>query len=97
MSKICCDETFDLKIFDEKGYDSGKLYVEFVRKIIEHVRKKGKKVMMWSDVLLHHPEVINEIPEDIYFLNRDCGSNPLEKNISLMAEYGFKHSPFRLK
>lgn len=121
---ICCDETFDLKVFDEKGYDSGKLYVEFVKQIIEHVQKKGKKVMMWADVLLHHPEVIDQIPEDTCFLNWDYFATPSEnniikfkemgraqivcpatwtwnrlcenvdiseKNISLMAEYGFKH------
>ena len=121
---ICCDETFDLKVFDNMGYDSGKLYVGFVRQIIKHVRQTGKKVMMWADVLLHHPEVIDQIPEDICFLNWDYWATPSEdnimkfkemgrtqivcpatwtwnrlcenvdiseKNISLMAEYGFKH------
>ncbi len=118
---ICCDETFDLKIF---GDEAGKLYVQFVKKIIDHVKSKGKKVMMWADILLKHPEVIEEIPEDIIFLNWNYGANPPEenmlkfkelgrkqivcpgtttwnrfcerveveeKNISLMAEYGYKH------
>ena len=38
---ICCDETFDLKAYDDMGYDSGKLYVDFVKKIVEHVQQDG--------------------------------------------------------
>jgi len=118
---ICCDETFDLKIF---GDEAGKLYVDFVKKIIAHVKAKDKKVMMWADILLKHPEVIEEIPEDTIFLNwnyqaappeatvvkfKELGRKQIvcpgtttwnrlcerveveEKNISLMAEYGYKH------
>lgn len=118
---ICCDETFDLKIF---GDEAGKLYVDFVKKIIDHVKAKGKKVMMWADILLKYPQVIGDIPEDIIFLNWNYNAAPPEgdvvkfkelgrkqivcpgtttwnrfcervdveeKNISLMAEYGYKH------
>ncbi len=85
---ICGDETFDLKVFDNMGYDSGELYVGFVRQIIEYVRQKGKKVMMWADVLLHHPEVIDQIPEDVCFLNWDYGINPSEDNVIKLQEMG---------
>lgn len=121
---ICCDETFDLKRYAEEGYDVGRLYVDFVKQIINYVEQKGKKVMMWGDILLEHPEVINELPEDVCFLNWDYGKNPSENkvevfakldrkqivcpgtsiwnrfcetveteesNISLMAEYGYRH------
>ena len=49
---ICCDETFDLKVFEEQGLDVGKVYVEFLQKIIKYPEQKGKEVMMWADVLL---------------------------------------------
>lgn len=121
---ICCDETFDLKVYDDMGYNSGKLYVDFVKQIIAHVKQNGKKVMMWADILLKHPETIGELPEDICFLNWNYDMNPPEekilqfsklekmqmvcpgtstwnrlcenvemeeKNICLMAEYGYKH------
>lgn len=122
---ICCDETFDLtRRYEESEHDPSKLYVEFVKKIIAHLKSKDKKVMMWADILLKHPETITEIPDDIYFLNwfyrldppedtiirfkelgrkqivcpgttiwnRFCeGVKVEEENISLMAEYGYKH------
>lgn len=72
---ICCDETFDLKCYGEEGYDVGRLYVDFVKKIIDHVEKKGKKVMMWADIVSEHPETIEELSDDILFLNWHYGDN----------------------
>jgi hypothetical protein len=72
---ICCDETFDLKCYGEKGYDVGRLYVDFVKKIVDYVQKKGKKVMMWADIVSEHPETIAELPDDIWFLNWHYGDD----------------------
>ena len=66
---ICCDETFDLKRYAREGMDEGQIYVDFVKKILNYVRGKGKKVMMWADILLEHPEVIPQLPEDAMYLN----------------------------
>lgn len=85
---ICCDETFDLHSYDALGMDSGKIYVEFVKKIIACVQKQGKKVMMWADILLKHPETIDQIPEDICFLNWEYGANPQEEQIIRLAHSG---------
>lgn len=85
---ICCDETFALHSYDALGVDSGKLYVEFVKKIIAHVQKHGKKVMMWADILLKYPETIEQIPEDICFLNWNYKSNPPVENIIRLAKTG---------
>lgn len=83
---ICCDETFDLHSYDAMGVDSGKLYVDFVKKIIACVQKHGKKVMMWADILLKYPEIIDQIPEDICFLNWSYRADPSEENIIRLAE-----------
>ncbi len=76
---ICCDETFDLSVLC--GENTGEAYAEFVKKIISHLKSKGKKVMMWADILLQHPEFIEEIPEDTYFLNWGYDANVDEKSI----------------
>ena len=86
---ICCDETFDLQLMDPE-LDAGKLYVDFTKKIIEHVQSKGKKVMMWADVLLEYPECIDEIPEDIIFLNWDYEVDTPEEKIRKFSELGRK-------
>ena len=76
---ICCDETFDLKNGKHKDQDTGKLYIDFVKKIIAHLQSKGKKVMMWADILLQHPETIEELPEGVEFLNWKYNEEPAEE------------------
>ena len=83
---ICCDETFDLEKLAEVGEDPGKLYVDFVKKIIDHVTGKGKKVMMWADIALKHPEQIPELPEDTVFLNWKYSQEPPEALFSALSD-----------
>ena len=87
---ICCDETFDLKTLENQ--DVGKVYVEFVKKIIDHVRGSGKKVMMWADILLEHPEVIGDLPEETMFLNWYYNPIPeqMSDKVSRFAQSGRK-------
>lgn len=75
---ICCDETFDLQEGKHKDEDTGRLYIDFVKKIIAHVQSRGKKVMMWADILLQHPETIQELPEGVEFLNWAYRAEPAE-------------------
>ncbi|MDF2698688.1 MAG: hypothetical protein K0Q49_244 [Haloplasmataceae bacterium] len=87
---ICCDETFDLgkgkskNLAEELG--NGKLYVDFLNKVIEIVRKHNKTVMVWGDIIAKHPEYINEIANDVIFLNWDYTKNPNENRIKLFSE-----------
>ena len=83
---ICCDETFDLEIGRHKGMDTGKLYTDFVLKLIEYVQSKGKKVMMWADILLKHPEQVTNLPKDVIFLNWDYAPEPKKSKIAVFAE-----------
>ena len=88
---ICGDETFDLKDFAEKSsgkLDEGELYIDFIKKIISHVSSKGKKIMMWGDILLHHPERIDDLPADTLFLNWDYAKEPNEENVKVFAKSG---------
>lgn len=85
---ICCDETYDLAVYAEQGYDEGRLFVDFVKKLIAHVTGRGKKVMMWADILLQHPEVIDELPQDVCFLNWEYSTVPAEDKITRFAQMG---------
>lgn len=79
---ICCDETFDLKEYEKQGKDVGKIYIDFVKQIIDYVMQKDKKVMMWADILLKYPETINVLPDNICFLNWNYNKEPNEENVS---------------
>ncbi len=86
---ICGDETFDLKHYGE-NMDVGKLYFDFIQKIIGVVHSKGKKVMMWADILLKHPEFLERMPGDICYLNWDYAKEPPEEKVKTLADMGKK-------
>lgn len=86
---ICCDETFDLDRYLECD-DPGKVYADFVKEIISVVRQQGKDVMMWADILLKHPEVIDDIPDETVFLNWFYRVPVPEDNIEKLAKMGKK-------
>jgi hypothetical protein len=91
---ICCDETFDLgkgrskKLNEELG--TGKLYVDFLKKIINIVKGYNKEVMFWGDIIIKHPEYINQIPNDVICLNWDYGDTATEDNTKAFFEAGMK-------
>jgi hypothetical protein len=67
------DEPFELgrgkskAAVEEAGV--GAVYWAFVAKLIEHLRTHGKHAMLWGDVLIHHPELMDRIPRDAVFLD----------------------------
>lgn len=91
---ICCDETFDLgkgknrELAAKVG--TGRLYVDFLSKIISIVKGFGKEVMMWSDIILKHPDLMEEIPDDIIFLNWAYEADVTEKDTKTIALAGKK-------
>ncbi|MHC4874162.1 MAG: glycoside hydrolase family 20 zincin-like fold domain-containing protein [Planctomycetota bacterium] len=78
---ICCDETFDLGKGRNKekadNLPAGKLYIDFLLKIMKAVRKEGKTPMYWGDIVLHHlaPELRKALPKDAIALNWDYSPN----------------------
>ena len=86
---ICCDETFDLCTGKNQGLDKGELYLEFTLKIINHLKSLGKTVMMWGDIVLHHPETMDRFPDDMVMLNWNYNFNPPLENVDTFAKQRF--------
>jgi len=65
---VGCDETFDLSlgksraVCQERGV--GRVYLDFLLKIHALLRGKGRTMQFWGDIILHHPELIPELPDD---------------------------------
>lgn len=66
---INCDETFDLgkeqskALVDSIGYDG--VYFQHIMKLYDIVKKYNKRVIMWGDILLEHPHLLEKLPKDI--------------------------------
>ncbi len=72
---VCCDEPWELGKGRTKGRAEkigvGRVYLDFILKIHKLCRKHGKRMNMWADIVLTHPEIIPDIPKDIVMLNWD--------------------------
>jgi len=87
------DEPFELghckskKKAEEIGV--GRVYLDFAKQVHQLVKKHNRKMMMWGDVVLKHPEITSEIPEDIIVLDWGYEAEyPFDKNGSKFKKTG---------
>jgi hypothetical protein len=73
MFNVCCDETFGLgngpsrQLAEEIGV--GGVYVRHIRRLHDLLRDKyQKRMMMWGDIILEHPDKLDQIPKDTIML-----------------------------
>jgi hypothetical protein len=70
---ISCDETWDLgrgasrSLADEIGV--GRVYLGHILRARDIAARYGCTIQIWGDILLHHPELISELPEDVVLLD----------------------------
>jgi len=66
------------------------LYVRHVSRLAGMVASRGRKMMMWGDVLLHHPQLLALIPRHIipvhWWYEGDAGCHALD----VLSTYGHK-------
>ncbi|MCE5230788.1 family 20 glycosylhydrolase [bacterium] len=62
------DETFDLgkgrsrEACERLG--SGRVYLEYLKKVYELVRRRGHRMQFWADIILNYPELLPELPHE---------------------------------
>jgi hypothetical protein len=70
----------------------GKVYLDFANKIHKIIKTHNKRMMMWGDVVLKHPEIVSDIPEDIILLDWGYEAEyPFEKNGLKFKETGLDY------
>ena len=74
LFNIGCDETFDLlgngrSAAAVKARGEGRVYLEFLLKVADLARARGKRPMFWGDIILRHPELVGELPKDMIALD----------------------------
>jgi len=66
---IGCDETWELgqgrsgAACRRRG--TGRVYLDFVVRLCRAVRRHRRRVMLWADMLLQFPEIVDALPADI--------------------------------
>jgi len=75
----CCDETSQIGTGRSRRRAErigvGRLYLEFILKIRRLLHDRGKRMNIWGDIILAHPELIDDVPGDIVMLNWDYHPN----------------------
>ena len=96
---VGCDETVELEdsafagrsgeAVREKG--DARVYLDFLKNIYQEVKSRNHTMMFWGDIVLHHPELISEIPSDAICLNWGYeADHPFEKECGALASAGRK-------
>jgi hypothetical protein len=88
---VGCDETWDLgrgqsrKLCEQVG--KGRVYLNFLKKIHHEVTARRRQMMFWGDIILHHPELIKELPKNLIALNWGYeADHPFEKETANFAK-----------
>lgn len=70
---VDCDETYDLGRGASKAQAEeigvGRVYLNHILRLRELAARYGRRIQVWGDILLHHPELIAELPEDVTLLD----------------------------
>lgn len=89
---ICADETFDLgkgrskPLADRVGIAA--MYADYVIRLCRHLETRGKQPMMWGDIALEHPEILEALPESVTLLNWQYDPHVTDEKIKTVAESG---------
>jgi hypothetical protein len=70
---VDCDETYDLGHGASKELAGkigvGRVYLNHLLRVRELALRYGRHIQAWGDILLHHPELIGEVPDDVTLLD----------------------------
>ena len=93
LFNVGCDETWELGqgASAERCGESGttRVYLEYLKSIHERVSARGRRMMFWGDIILHEPELIPELPQDVIAMNWGYEANhPFDSETSAFSEAG---------
>ena len=69
---VGCDETWDVghgrsaRAVEEKGV--GRVYLDYLLGIYDLVKRHGRTMHFWGDIIIQHPDLVPELPKDAVVL-----------------------------
>jgi hypothetical protein len=90
---VGCDETFDIgqgrSRADAEVRGKSRIYLEFLHKVHALVRRHGRTMMFWGDIIVDAPALIAELPRPIIALEWGYeADHPFDREGRLFAESG---------
>lgn len=89
---ICADETFDLGKGQSKPLAErigvAAMYADYVARLCCHLETQGRQPMMWGDIALEHPEILETLPDGVTLLNWQYDPHVTDEKIRAVAESG---------
>jgi hexosaminidase len=93
---INLDEPFELgkgkskELCKKKG--EGQVYLDYAEKMHTLLASKNKKILMWGDIVMRHPELIPQIPKDVTVLDWGYESSyPYERHCKVLQASGLEY------
>jgi len=89
---VGCDETYDLgkgrsaQAVAERG--TGRVYLEHLLRLHGLAAKRGRTIQIWGDILLHYPELVSELPDDVTLLDWHYGASDDYPSLKVFEESG---------
>jgi hexosaminidase len=66
-----------------------RVYLNFLLALYNLVSRKGRKMMIWADIVMKYPGIIDELPEDIILVNWGYeADHPFDKECALLSSSG---------
>jgi len=91
LLNVGLDESFDIgrgrsaEAVAERG--AGRVYLEFVHAIHRLAAERDHRIQLWGDIILQHPELVAELPDDAIALNWGYEANhPFEDETRRFAD-----------
>lgn len=89
---LCMDEPYELGAGKTEAAAQtigiGQMYLDYVLKMVDHVRSYGKTALIWGDVLNHYPELLPKLPKDLIFVDWGYDSDtPFHETLKRLASY----------
>ncbi len=90
---IGCDETVELGLGKSKALSDeigkGQVYLDFLKKLNAEINKNGKLTQFWGDIILNHPELIKDLPDNMTALVWGYDATyPFDENLAKFHEAG---------
>jgi hexosaminidase len=67
----------------------GRVYLDFILALYKAATERGRQVQFWGDIIIHHPELIPELPKDLIAMEWGYEAvHPFAEHSALFAQSG---------